>query len=293
MGALSSVTERFEKLRKYVIETSKLNLVDLSFRADKSLPEIPIDPWSNSENEKRRVAHWLLLEAAIDQSELVGEAGNARKLLSALYYQNDLEEQVFHLQETDFRVNLKLLKSHLGRGNKRIPRILSDVNRFVGQQANSNLYEWGKTIFLPEEIVDKLAKGIFFMGNSLSNSARKKPWMFMRWMVRPKTDLRIWDHLNPANLKIPLDQNVGKVAVHFGVLPAILKDREVGLTSTNIFWPSYVGRDVDKVTHFALQLFPEDPAIVDYPFFLLGTSTSEGDVAKLKYYEIFSEKFPF
>jgi len=104
-----------------------------------------------------------------------------------------------------------------------------------------------------------LGSSIIRMGRD-KNSARKKAWMYMRWMVREYPDLRIFDHFSPRDLFVPLDKNVARVAVSLGVLKSL----------NNPGWSEVV-----KVTEFARTLYPEDPAKVDYSFFLLGRQIKE------------------
>ncbi len=85
----------------------------------------------------------------------------------------------------------------------------------------------------------------------------------MRWMVRDYPDLRIFDHFSPKDLFVPLDGNVAKVAACLGLIPSN-KISPTGKIS-NLDW-----KDVLRVTEFARSLYPDDPAKVDYPFFLLG-----------------------
>ena len=56
------------------------------------------------------------------------------------------------------------------------------------------------------ELVDEMASRILYFSKD-SSGPRKKVWMFMRWMVRPAPDLRLFDGFLPRNLQIPLDRN--------------------------------------------------------------------------------------
>jgi uncharacterized protein (TIGR02757 family) len=256
------------RLREYVDEIMNQGIVDLSFRKDQKL-EIPIDPSNiRTEQEKRLATHWLLLNAAIDQSRLVGPAENARALLSKLYGKIG-KDLLTVIDEDLLTLHIQQLQISI-RNINLVSMILCDVNKFVADLPNGDLYRWGKMFSSPIEIVEQLATNIYYQGRELSSSARKKPWMYVRWMVRPKPDLRIWDHLNTSDLFVPLDGNVAKVAVKFNILSK--NKLQQGAT---LGWS-----DVQRVTDFARHLFPDDPAKVDYPFFLLGTSTSEGREAK-------------
>jgi hypothetical protein len=79
----------------------------------------------------------------------------------------------------------------------------------------------------------------------------------MRWMVRPTPDLRLWDHLSPSDLLIPVDRHVARVASALGLI-----------SSEQASNPRR--GEVEAITAFARTLFPDDPARVDYAFFLWG-----------------------
>ncbi|MBS7637118.1 DUF2400 family protein [Candidatus Bathyarchaeota archaeon] len=144
-------------------------------------------------------------------------------------------------------------KYNLGIECYKIPYYIRKVNCFV-KEVGGDLYRWGRKYRNVKELIDLIA-GKCDLGRL--NSARKRVCMYLRWMVRPKPDLRLWDHLSPRDLYIPLDRNVGYVLSKLGVL----SEGELNYLQ----W-----KHVVKATNFAKELFPEDPAKVDYPFFLLG-----------------------
>ncbi len=263
-----------ESLRSYVMAILRQGTVDLSFRKDEALPPIPIDPFCVAPLERKRCAHWLLLNASIDQGELVGPAINARALLSSCY--GTLKEGIFEVEDSEvFNRVIEGEAVKLGRSGKIVPRILVSVNAFVRREAAGDIYRWGINQRKAADIVERIANGVYFMGKDFSSTPRKKAWMYMRWMVRPKPDTGIWGHLGTKELLIPLDSNVAKVALKFGAL----MDSEAGGAAMG-------RREVMKMTAFARELFPEDPACVDYPFFLLGTNQHEGDRAKIVFNEL-------
>jgi len=241
------------KLRKFVEELS--DVVDIQFSDDPSLPKLPVDPRDKSNST--RTAHHMLLVASVDQRALVGVAENARRLLvhcyeklgENLYLEGNLDSFATVLRE--FRSPLPL-----GKSNHVMPHILASANRFVATTAEGDLVRWARNFNSPSSIVDAIASNIAWMG-ATPNSTRKKAWMYMRWMVRPYPDLRIWENLSPKDLFVPVDINVAKAASLFGIMP-----RE---SLKVLDWS-----DVVTITNFARTLFPGDPAKIDYPFFLLG-----------------------
>ena len=89
-----------------------------------------------------------------------------------------------------------------------------------------------------------------------------KLWIYMRWMVRPTPDLQIYDHLLPEDLYVPLTKENANVAASLGIIetasPSLWRDEHTAAVARQ------------KITDFAKRLYPQDPAKVDYPFFLLG-----------------------
>ena len=89
------------------------------------------------------------------------------------------------------------------------------------------------------------------------NSACKRINMFLRWMVRSNkngVDFGIWKSIQPAQLIIPLDVHVARVARHFGLLQRKQTD-----------WLAAV-----EITEQMKKLDASDPAKYDYALFALG-----------------------
>lgn len=252
--------ELIEMLKNFIEKNSRK--IDLQFDPSHE-SKLPIDPYSKSYQEKKRTAHYLLLVASIDEGNVVGKADNARKLIVNLY--KHFDEKLFEI--TDESLLDKVLDNislPLSRLKRKIPEILVSVNRFVDKKANGDLIKYSKEFHTPSDFVSQLGKNIVRMGKNKS-STRKKAWMYMRWMVRDYPDLRIFDHFSPKELFIPLDKNVARVAICCGEI----------CCKKALNW-----RDVVKVTKFARRLYPNDPAKIDYPFFLLGKKLLEKNKGK-------------
>jgi hypothetical protein len=86
-------------------------------------------------------------------------------------------------------------------------------------------------------------------------------WMLLRWLVRPAPDLRLWSHFSPADLMVPVDRHVARFALTAGIIPSMPKDGP--------YWPQ-----VELITAYARRLYPDDPARVDYAFFMWGRGRS-------------------
>ncbi len=94
------------------------------------------------------------------------------------------------------------------------------------------------------------------------HSACKRLNMFLRWMVRNDSrgvDFGIWRRIRPAQLLIPLDVHVDRVARNLGLLHRKANDWQAVLELTA-----------------ALRLFdPDDPVKYDYALFGLGVLESK------------------
>ena len=99
----------------------------------------------------------------------------------------------------------------------------------------------------------------FFNANGIpqnTKSACKRLCLFLRWMVRRDgiVDLGVWTKFSPADLLIPLDVHVNRVA------------RQHGLLSR----PSADMRSVLELTQKCKELYPYDPTIMDFALFGAG-----------------------
>jgi len=222
-----------------------------STEKDLQFQELPFNPY---EEDKRFLSNYFLLVASIDQGSLVGKAENARTMI--LYLWEKLQSQLFYLgDENKLRELLTPFDKKIKAQNfYEIPRILHSAINFINTNCNGDVYTWAKKFKEPIEIIEEIATSIYYMGRG-KKSARKKCCMYLRWMVRDYPDLRVFDHLSPAKLYLPLDKNTGKVFRALGVM-----------TGAPPTW-----KDVENVTSWVKEkLYPDDPAKVDYPFFLLG-----------------------
>jgi uncharacterized protein (TIGR02757 family) len=88
-------------------------------------------------------------------------------------------------------------------------------------------------------------------------SACKRINMFLRWMVRKDkagVDFGLWKHISPAQLVIPLDLHVARVAANFGLLKRAQTD-----------WLA-----AQELTDVLRRFDPEDPCKYDFALFGLG-----------------------
>ena len=88
-------------------------------------------------------------------------------------------------------------------------------------------------------------------------STCKRLNMFLRWMVRKDrqgVDFGIWKSIHPADLIMPIDIHVARVARHFGLLNRKQTD-----------WQSAI-----ELTQTLKQFDPSDPVKYDFALFPLG-----------------------
>lgn len=94
-----------------------------------------------------------------------------------------------------------------------------------------------------------------------TKSACKRLCLFLRWMIRRDgiVDLGVWQQLDPADLLIPLDVHVNRVARQQGLLTRTSADM----------------RAVQELTVNCKKLYPDDPAIMDFALFGAGYNDKE------------------
>jgi hypothetical protein len=232
---------------------------DLSFRDDAASP-LPIEA-------DRDLTRYLLLAVCID----VGvDSWNVRILLADLSQRlrdQGRDEGLFAITLEDDDVVIDEIerqqrRKRLGgwQAKREVPRILAEANAFADGPAGGDIDAWAAGFTTPSAIVEQIAHGIHYQGRG-SSEARKKAWVWLRWMVRPAPDLRRWKHLRPADLIVPVDRHVARFAVEAGILTRI---SSLGPTAA----------DARAITAWSAELFPGDPAKVDYPLYLWGRGRS-------------------
>lgn len=216
------------------------------------------DPFAKSYDNRKLVAHYFLMVAAITESRLVGRAENARALMT--YLHKILDVDLFGVVDTD--IFEKLLGevpfgSDLGKEKEEIPRLLASVNRFVQKIARNDLIEYARGFSYPKDMV----LDIGFNVERMAEEFTYKSWLYMEWMTRSHPELRVFDNFSPCDLFVPLTSYIIAVASCLSLIP------------TEVEWEHEVEvlhQAYEQVTQFAKELFPEDPCKVSYPMYLLG-----------------------
>lgn len=94
------------------------------------------------------------------------------------------------------------------------------------------------------------------------NSANKRIFMFLRWMVRQNSpvDLGIWDWYSQKNLLIPLDVHVMQESIKLGLIPE---------KATASF------KTAKLLTEQLKEIWPEDPCRGDFALFGYGVGSKK------------------
>jgi hypothetical protein len=222
-------------------------------------PRLLVNPYSEKYEERKILAHYFLLASSILDDTIVGYPENARMLIVYLHEafgSNLFEVKKAHLFEEEI---IKADFYHdLGPNKKAASEILAQINLFVKLKAERNLLKYAQKFIKPKDFIEDMAQNV----TALSGPHKDRAWIYMRWMVRPQPDLQIYDHLLPEDLYVPLTKENANVAASLGIInsasPSLWRDEKTATEARQ------------KLTDFAKQLFPQDPAKVDYPFFLLG-----------------------
>jgi len=234
------------------------NVVDIQWDRRMS-PRLLFNPYSRNYEDKKITAHYFLLVASILDDTVVGYPENARMLLSYLHMA--LGNTLFDVKKAHI-FEEEIVKSDfysdLGSNKKAASEIMASVNLFVKTNAEKDLLKYAQRFSKPKEFIDDIAKNV----QALSEPHIDKAWTYMRWMVRPEPDLQIYNHFLPQDLYVPLTKENANVAASLKVIdsasPSIWRDEHTAAVARQ------------RITDFAKKLYPQDPAKVDYPFFLLG-----------------------
>jgi len=234
------------------------NVVDVQWDGRMS-PRLLVDPYSENYEERKTAAHYFLLASSVLEEGVVGFSENARRLL--VYLHKTFSDRLFEIRKPHIFEEEVLrcgFYHNLGPYREMIAEVLARVNRFVRNEADKNLIEYSQRFSKPKNLAEDLAQNI-----EITNVPHKdEAWIYMRWMVRPKPDLELFSHFSPENLYVPLTRENANVAASLGLInsaaPYLWKDKNAAMKAR------------ERITEFAKQLSPKDPAKVDYPFFLLG-----------------------
>lgn len=100
------------------------------------------------------------------------------------------------------------------------------------------------------------------------NSTCKRLNMFLRWMVRSDNrgvDFGVWKNIKPAQLLMPLDVHVERIARHYGLLERPQTD-----------WKAVL-----ELTERLREFDPNDPVKYDFALFSMGVMQERGQLEAL------------
>jgi Protein of unknown function (DUF2400) len=234
------------------------NVVDVQWDRRMS-PRLLFNPYSEKYEDRKIVAHYFLLASSILDDTVVGYPENARMLL--VYLHETFGSNLFDIKKAHL-FEEEIVKADfyhdLGPNKKAASEILAQINLFVREKAERNMLKYAQKFNKPKDFIEDIAKNV----TALSGPHKDRAWIYLRWMVRSQPDLQIYDHLLPEDLYVPLTKENANVAASLGVItsasPSLWRDEQTAADARQ------------KLTDFAKQLFQQDPAKVDYPFFLLG-----------------------
>ena len=245
-------------------------------------------PWFmplNSNLAKKEATQYFLLAASLSDYRLTGNPRNIRMLLYQLH--TKLGPKLYTTRDpADFTCEIRKFEQdirkldQLGEAKDEIPEILSSVNRFIEQKAQSDLIEYttkqSQKGNKPKNFVEELSYNV----KRMNKHNKAKSWLYLRWMTRNSPDLGLFQ-FNPKDLIVALTTPKFRVYAALGLsdnenLPFQLNAKN----KPESWWNSTAEFDYDanRLTSFARSLFPNDPAKIDFPFYILGTWLENSDL---------------
>lgn len=259
-----------------------------------SVPDLELDSYLNpkpwfmplTNNEaKKEAAHYFLLAAALSDYKLTGNPRNIRLLLNQLY--TTLGPKLYTVKnESDLTVEICRFEhqiekfDHLGLAKAEISEVICSVNQFVENKAQGNLIAYSENLALRGRKPADFVKELSFTVKRMSKHHKAKAWLYLRWMVRESPDLALFK-FEPKDLMIPLTTPKFRVYAALGLSDNENLPLELSIKNQPESWwvnTAAFDADAEKLTNFAKSLFPEDPAKVDFPFFILGTWLEYSDL---------------
>ncbi|MEO5583731.1 MAG: TIGR02757 family protein [Saprospiraceae bacterium] len=165
----------------------------------------------------------------------------------------DFKHRTF--QTTDLLYFIRFLKFHY-TNHQSLESAFLENDKFISLEESLNSFR--RYFFSMNDFPKRTQKHI---SHPLSGSTCKRLCMFLRWMVRHPdrgVDFGIWKSMKPADLKIPLDVHVHRVALRLGLLRSDKRNWKM----------------VMSLTERLKEFNPEDPVRYDFALFNLGLRKS-------------------
>jgi hypothetical protein len=235
---------------------------------------MPLKDYAN----KKEAAHYFLLAASLSDYQLTGNPRNIQLLLN--YLKEALGDKLYTITNPlEFKCEISKFEQkienldHLGKEKTEIPAVLCSVNQFVAKKASGDLIDYTTKLSQkgrkPIDFVETLSYNV----KRMNKQHKSKSWLYLRWMVRGSPDLGLFP-FDQKDLMVSLNTPKFRVYVALGLgedenLPFKLNSKN----KPDSWWENTAqfDADADKLTKFARSLFPDDPAKIDFPFFILGT----------------------
>ncbi len=242
----------------------------------------------NSPAARREATHYFLLAASLSDFRLTGNPRNIRLLLNHLH--KTLEEGMYTSKNpaafthpvARYEQDMERF-DRLGKAKSEIPQVLARVNKFVQETANGDLIEYASQLNNKGRKPLDLVKELSFKVEGMTKHHKAKGWLYLRWMTRPAPDLCLFP-FDPSDLMVPLTTPKLRVAAALGLTQNENLPFELNAAKRPENWwknTAEFDQDAENLTNFARQLFPEDPAKVDFPFFILGTWLENADLTPI------------
>jgi hypothetical protein len=259
-----------------------------------SVPDLELDlylnpkPWFmplNTDKAKQEAAHYFLLAAALSDHMLTGNPRNVRMLLNHLY--TTLGPKLYTTKNpSEFtRIIGKFEQQiekfdRLGQAKAEIPEVICSVNRFLDNKAQGNLIDYTTKLSQKGRKPADFVKELSFTIKRMSKHHKAKAWLYLRWMVRYSPDLALFQ-FDQKDLMVSLTTPKFRVYAALGLSDNENLPFELSIKNQPESWwknTAEFDADAEKLTNFAKSLFPDDPAKVDFPFFILGTWLEYSDL---------------
>lgn len=256
---MEKINQETKLLLKDYIEKSS-NTPDVHWDPNLRNPHLRLSFNPYACDQKDKTAHYFLLVAAIDRPEYVLRSETTRALMIKIHEHMGGDCFKTGLTETFTKI-INALDPYLrfGENKSQIPIALDSVNSYVEKFARNGLVEHSQKFTKPSELVQELSEEIpFFRGYYLEHT-----WMYIRWMTRNFPDFHVFEKFSPKDLQIPMTRYVKFVCSCMGFCAE---------PSDNLTQIEKMDEERKKFTEFAAEpdMFPDDPTVVDYPFYVLG-----------------------
>ncbi len=258
-------------LKEFVNIYNKMIDISLDAFLEPSLWFMPAE----TNTSKREAAHYFLLAAALNETEITGNARSARILLDdfhdvfgqRLYKITDPKELEIEVQKCESTFEFF---DRMGPRKDEIPKIVASINFFVQDRCQGNLVEYAKQMVAkgksPTDLFQELCEIPTVTGRH-----RGKFWIYLRWMTRKTPDLGLFN-FNPKDLIVPLTNPTLQVLMARELVGKPPENFQATIKDNKEFWKE--SRTIENLqkslNDYARLIFPHDPAMVDYPFFILG-----------------------